>query len=80
MVMVSVGAAAPIINCNDLVVVWGVGGVESVTCTVKLDVPAAVGVPEITPAVLNASPAGSEPLSRFHSMGDVPPEAISVRV
>ena len=78
--MVSVGGAAPIINWNDLVVVWGVGGVVSVTCTVKLDVPAAVGVPEITPAVLNERPAGSAPLSRLHAMGDVPPVAVSVRV
>jgi hypothetical protein len=29
--MVNVGGAAPIINCNVLVAVWGVGGVESVT-------------------------------------------------
>lgn len=78
--MVSVGGAAPIINCNGLVVVWDVGGVESVTRIVKLDVPAAVGVPEITPAVLNVSPAGSEPLSRLHANGGVPPVAVSVRV
>ena len=78
--MVNVGGAAPIINCNGLVAVWDVGDVESVTRIVKLDVPAAVGVPEITPAVLNVRPAGSEPLSRLHAKGGVPPVAVSVRV
>ena len=36
--------------------------IPSATRTVKLDVPAVVGVPEITPvAALSDSPAGSEP-------------------
>ena len=78
--MVNVGGAAPIIICNDLLAVWDVGGVESVTCTVKLDVPAAVGVPEITPAVLTVRPAGSVPLARLHAKGGVPPVAVTVRV
>ena len=38
----------------------------SATCTVKLDTPAAVGVPLSTPAVLKASPAGSVPLVTLH--------------
>jgi hypothetical protein len=33
----------------------------SVTCATKLDAPAAVGVPEMAPAVLSERPAGSEP-------------------
>ena len=36
---------------------------ESVSCNVNIDVPAVVGVPEITPvAALNVRPAGSVPL------------------
>ena len=39
------------------------GLLESVTCTVKLEVPAAVGVPVMAPVeALRLSPAGSEPL------------------
>jgi hypothetical protein len=38
----------------------------SVTRAVKLGVPAAVGVPAITPAKLSASPAGREPALKFH--------------
>jgi len=38
------------------------GEPESVTLTVKLEVPAVVGVPEITPvAAASVRPAGSEP-------------------
>ncbi len=36
--------------------------VLSVTAAVKIDVPAAVGVPEITPVVARVSPAGSVPV------------------
>ena len=43
-----------------LVVETGVAA-ESVTLTVKLEVAAAVGVPEITPVVARVSPAGREP-------------------
>jgi hypothetical protein len=35
--------------------------VESVTLIVKVDDPAAVGVPEIPPPLLNARPAGRAP-------------------
>ena len=38
----------------------------SVTATVKLEVPAAVGVPEITPAVERVRPEGSVPADRDH--------------
>ena len=43
--------------------VTGVGVELSVTRTVKFDVPAAVGVPEIVPVPLNVRPLGSVPLS-----------------
>ena len=40
---------------------------ESVTCTVKLNVPAALGVPEIVPLELpSVSPVGSEPDTMLH--------------
>src|SRR5579872_4248472 len=52
----------------------------SFTCTVKLEVPAAVGVPLSCPAVLRANPAGNVPLVTDHWYGDVPPLAVSVCV
>jgi hypothetical protein len=43
------------------------GDEESVTVTLKLVVPAVVGVPEITPPELRVSPAGSdEPEASAH--------------
>ena len=51
----------------------------SVTCTVKLLVPAVVGVPLITPvALLRVNPAGSVPTVILHIYGVLPPLAISV--
>jgi hypothetical protein len=41
------------------VAVCGVGTVESITCTVKLEVPAVVGIPDIT-APVKESPAGKQ--------------------
>ena len=49
----------------------------SVTLTVKLLVPAAVGVPDIV-APLRLNPAGSDPLAIDHVYGAVPPLAVSV--
>jgi len=40
--------------------------IESVTCTVKLDVAAVVGVPEIVPKDANERPAGSDPAVSDH--------------
>ena len=40
--------------------------------TVKLEVPAAVGVPVIVPLVFRVNPAGSVPLEMLHVMGVVP--------
>jgi len=42
--------------------VCAVGVAESVTVTVKVDVPAAVGEPEIMPELLSVSPAGRVPV------------------
>ena len=55
--------------------VTGVGVELSVTRTVKFDVPAAVGVPEIVPVPLNVRPLGSVPLSSDQTYGEVPPVA-----
>ena len=55
------------------------GGVpESVAVTVKVLVPAAVGVPEMAPELLKFSPAGKLPLLTLQLMAPVPPEAVSV--
>jgi hypothetical protein len=49
----------------------------SCTRTVKLAFPAADGVPEITPAALKLSPAGSDPPLTDHVYPPVPPLAAS---
>ena len=49
----------------------------SVTFTLKLLVPAAVGVPDIV-APLKLNPAGSDPLAIAHVYGVTPPEAVNV--
>ena len=49
------------------------------TLTVKLEVPVAVRLPEITPEfAFSASPDGSAPLAIDHVYGGVPPLADSV--
>jgi len=59
------GATAVIVRESALVVV-AAGAEASVTRTVKLDVPAAVGVPLITPAALRVNPAGRVPIATAH--------------
>ena len=51
---------------------------ESLTWTVKLLVPMAVGVPVITPAGSRASPAGSAPVVIDQCLPSAPPEAARV--
>ena len=52
---------------------------ESVTFTVKLEVPAVVGVPEIVPELLKERPAGSaEPDARLQVSEPAPPLACNV--
>jgi len=56
------------------------GDPESVTVTVNEVVPAAVGVPESTPAVLSVRPAGSVPVVTAQVSAPVPPVATSVKL
>ena len=49
---------------------------ESCACTVKEEVPATVGVPEIVPE-LSDKPVGSEPERMDQEYGEVPPVAVS---
>jgi hypothetical protein len=51
---------------------------ESVTCTMKLYVPEATGVPDITPPELRFSPVGRLPELNDQAYGVMPPEAASV--
>jgi hypothetical protein len=52
---------------------------ESVTVTVKLKVPAAVGVPERMPLLAKVIPPGSAPAETLHAYPlPVPPVAASV--
>jgi hypothetical protein len=48
---------------------------ESVALTVKVNVPVAVVVPDMTPPALRLSPTGSVPQETFHVYGTVPPVA-----
>ena len=63
MVVICTGVtAAATVMLNDFVAVCAVGAVESVILTVKLKVPAVVGVPEIVPlAVASVRPPGNAP-------------------
>ena len=47
----------------------------SVTFTVKLNVPAAPGVPDIVPPAFRLKPAGSVPAMIDHAYGGLPPLA-----
>jgi hypothetical protein len=57
---------------------WGVGLVESVACTEKVNVPAIVGVPLMIPVAPTDSPGGKFPVEKLHAYGGVPPDATSV--
>jgi hypothetical protein len=74
-VVLIAGAVPPpaivMVNCLELL------PAALVAFTVKVDVTAADGVPEITPVVARLKPAGNEPLSRLHVMG-LSPVATSV--
>ena len=62
---------------NDFAAVCAVGVVESVTFTVKLNEPDAVGVPEIVPPDESVRPPGRAPELRVQLYGVVPPDATS---
>ncbi len=59
---------------NPCVAVFG-GDEESVTLTVKENVPVCVGDPEIAPAPDRDNPGASEPPEMDHEYGVVPPVA-----
>ena len=52
------------------------GEEESVTSTVKLNVPFCEAVPEIDPADCTVIPLGSEPEESVQAKGSVPPVAV----
>jgi hypothetical protein len=61
-VMLTAVTLAATVRLRACVALWAVGVPESVTFTVKLKVPEAVGVPEIRPVdAAKLNPAGSEP-------------------
>jgi hypothetical protein len=65
------------LNCLDLVCAVGVA--ESVTVTVKVDVPDVVGTPLICPvAAFRVRPVGKAPTVTLQVYGVVPPLACSV--
>jgi hypothetical protein len=72
-VVVIASGVATVMLSGALAVCFGV--LESVTCTVKLNGPAAVGVPEIKPAVERPRPGGKDPENSAHVYGVVPPAA-----
>ena len=49
----------------------------SLSCTVKVNAPPALGVPVMAPAVERANPAGRDPVEIDHEYGGVPPLAAS---
>ena len=69
--------AAAMTKLKLMVAVFG-EELESVTLTVKEEVPAAVGVPLITPLPLSVKTAGNEPEATDQLYGVVPPLAASV--
>src|ERR1700677_5242378 len=76
--VVTDSGASTVIDNSCVAVIAGLP--ESVTCTVKADLPAAVAVPEIIPVeAFSDSPAGSDPApgTTDQVYGAVPPVAAS---
>ena len=73
------GTGELIVNANALSTVCRTAPL-SLTLMVKLNEPAAVGVPLNMPPAVRVSPAGREPDSRDHVYGVVPPVAVNVCV
>ena len=64
---------------NGLVAIFAVGVVESVTCTVKLNVPEVVGVPVMAPVeAAKLNPGGNEPALMLQAYGVSPTLAARV--
>ena len=70
-----VGPTTVILNCCVAVCR---GELASDACTVKLEVPAEVGVPEICPLVERVKPAGKAPVMRVQVYGVAPPVAARI--
>ena len=52
---------------------------ESCTCTVKVEVPKRIGIPEIRPVLASkVKPAGSWPFITLHVNGGTPPVAFTL--
>ena len=83
-VVVAVGAVVVVAQPGAIVMVWGcvavkAGALESATCTVKLNVPAAVGVPVIAPvAGAITRPGGRVPAVTDQVNGAVPPSTLKM--
>ena len=70
--LVNAGAALTVmLSC--CVADWEPPTLESVTLTVKVDVPTAVGVPVIAPALLRVRPAGRDPALAVNVSVPAPP-------
>jgi hypothetical protein len=65
------------VTVNDLVAV-SLGDDETATCTVKVEEPAVVGVPESVPPLLRLRPAGKLPEAMLQEYGVRPPDAARV--
>ena len=69
-----------ILNGAEIPVAGGLS--ESATCTVNVEIPRVVGVPEIVPVPsgleVSASPSGKEPVLTLQTYGTTPPVAIRV--
>jgi hypothetical protein len=66
------------VTLKDWVAVCAAGVVESVTFTVKPNVPEEVGVPEIVPLEVKVRPAGNAPALMLQLYGVVPPLAAKI--
>ena len=75
--MICTGVTEAEMGIVRLAVALCTGEVESLTFTVKEEVPAVVGVPLIWPEVLRVRPAGREPELSDQLYGVVPPLAAS---
>ena len=72
-------ARLPVIVIDRFAVWETAGSSESVTFTVKFEVPTADGVPLMAPvAAFNVKPAGSAPVEMLQAYGAKPPVAASV--
>jgi hypothetical protein len=70
-------APAAITTMLKVLVAVDTGDEASVTWRVNVDVPAVVGVPLITPAVLRVKPVGSVPVVTDQLYGKTPPLAVN---